>query len=352
MSYTESNPKESDQYSASAELNSRDGSAHSLRAAFASLTAPMTLIEERIVSLLRADAEILCDISKYLMQLGGKRVRPLMTLLAADAVNPEKRPDAIISVAAGIELIHMATLLHDDIIDGSPLRRRSISPFKKYGLAPTLLSGDFLLVRAFGLCASLGSFVVENTEQACVELTEGEVLEGRLGAGRQVTLNEYINVVSKKTASLFWLATKLGTHLAGTDASIVSLATQFGLSAGITFQMADDILDVCGTEDQIGKPRGIDLRQGTPSLPNILWHQSGDMRAINFFNLENPGPDDVYDALVILMEEGHIDESRRVAKEWGERSLSLLSDLEKYLPGKEALNSLATIINYSLSRSE
>ena len=279
-------------------------------------------------------------------------MRPLITLLAADAVTPGEINPQVVSVAAGIELIHMATLLHDDIIDASPLRRKSVSPFKKYGLAPTLLSGDFLLVRAFGLCASLGSFVVENTEQACVELTEGEVLEGRLGAGRQVSFDDYLNVISKKTASLFWLSAKLGCHLAGADPSIVSLATNFGLSAGVAFQMADDILDVSGTEQQIGKPRGIDLRQGTPSLPNILWHQSGDSRAINFFNLENPAPDDVYDAIVILTDEGYIEKSHTLAHGWAERSLSILADLEKHLPGKEALSSLAAIVNYSLNRSE
>lgn len=279
-------------------------------------------------------------------------MRPLMTLLSAQAADPAKMDPRAVTVAAGIELIHMATLLHDDIIDASPLRRKSVSPFKKYGLSPTLLSGDFLLVRAFGLCASLGRFVVENTEQACVELTEGEVLEGRLGAGRQVTLDEYINVISKKTASLFWLSSKLGVYLAGADASIVTMAANFGLSAGITFQMADDILDISGTEEQIGKPRGIDLRQGTPSLPNILWHQSGDPRAINFFNLENPGPDDVYDAIMILTDDGYVEQARKLADDWGQRALSILTDLEKHLPGTEALESLASIVNYSLHRSE
>jgi geranylgeranyl pyrophosphate synthase len=140
----------------------------------------MKEVETLISSKLTSDAELLETIPAYLLGLGGKRIRPAMTLLVSRAFGSKsvEFPVAeVIDVAAGIELIHMATLLHDDIIDKSPLRRHKQSPFLKFGLGNSLLAGDFLLVRAFSLCARLDRYVIDATEQACIELTEGEILE-------------------------------------------------------------------------------------------------------------------------------------------------------------------------------
>ena len=174
----------------------------------------LVAVEDRLLSCFRSDAPELTTISTYLMQQGGKRIRPVLALLSARLFGMNEPSTALVDVAAGIELIHMATLLHDDIIDESPVRRHKRSAYLEFGLPPSLLTGDFLLVRAFGLCALLDDFVVQRTEQACVELVEGEILEGKLTPSNPASFPHYLNVVSKKTASLFALACELGGHQA------------------------------------------------------------------------------------------------------------------------------------------
>ena len=165
----------------------------------------LALVEEVIKSSFRSDAASLSEISSYLFSLGGKRIRPVLCLLAYKALVEEEVKEQLITIAAGIELIHMATLLHDDIIDKSNLRRNSASANKKFGLAKSLLTGDFLLVRAFGLCAKLSSEIVRATEIACVELTEGEILELPMHEFDH-DLDSSLLIARKKTASLFRLA--------------------------------------------------------------------------------------------------------------------------------------------------
>ena len=177
----------------------------SVKRAFIAGSPTLHKIEKRISSCLSSEASQLTEISGYLLRLGGKRVRPLMTTMTSRLCGMSTATPALIDAAAGIELIHMATLLHDDIIDKSITRRSQPSAYSKYGLASTLLTGDFLLVKAFGLCARLDRFVIEATENACIELTEGEVLEGRITANRQIDFDDYVTIIKKKTASLFTL---------------------------------------------------------------------------------------------------------------------------------------------------
>ena len=141
----------------------------------------LKLVENRIKSVLGSDAKKLTEISSYLLNLGGKRVRPLLCLISADLYNKIGREkQEVIDVAAGIELIHMATLLHDDIIDKSPTRRGKKTAYLEFGSDATLLAGDFLFVRAFGLCGMLDKFTIKSTEASCGAVIEGEQLEGFL----------------------------------------------------------------------------------------------------------------------------------------------------------------------------
>lgn len=316
---------------------------------FAAQVEGLALVEDKVGASLGSDAELLTTISQYLQNLGGKRIRPLLALssfaLCRTDKSPDIKPDSpLIEATAGIELIHMATLLHDDIIDKSLFRRNSESAFSKFGLAPTLLAGDFLLVKAFGMCARLSNFVIENTERACIELTEGELLEGDLSEGRVVTLDEYRVVIEKKTASLFALSCCIGGHFAGSSDKDIELLRQFGNEAGVLFQMVDDILDVTATTDLLGKPSGIDLVQKTPTLPNILWLESGSKEAEKFFSQDDG---DVKAAIASLKEDGIIERSMAEVEKCKIKTLGFLDKIES---NKQESDRLKGLLDYTVSR--
>ena len=322
----------------------------SVQEIFLSVQGHLALVEQRIEDCLRSDAEILTRIASYLLELGGKRVRPVLTLLASRCFQLKSPSQEVIDVAAGIELIHMATLLHDDIIDESQIRRRQVSAYKEFGLTPSLLTGDFLLVKAFGLCARLDRFVVEATERACVELTEGEVLEGKLSAERSVSLEEYCTIVEKKTASLFALACCVGSHLAGAEKKHVEHLTEFGRLAGLAFQMVDDVLDVVADEDLLGKPAGADLRQKTPSLVNILWLDSGDNKAVEFFSKPEITELQAKSALKFLSLSEFVSQAREIASEYADRACQALDLIPDEMTDPQVRTQLRGLLTYTLER--
>lgn len=317
---------------------------------FFSAAPGLALIEARIRSRFVSEAEQLQQISLYLLELGGKRVRPLLALLSAKLFGMKVPSEQLVDAASGIELIHMATLLHDDIIDQSPRRRNKESAFFRYGFTPTLLAGDFLWVRAFGLCAHLGDFIVSATERACVELTEGELLEGKLSVETPTSIEEYISIISKKTGSLFALATAVGAHCAGASEAETTLLKSFGEDAGIAFQMIDDILDITADENLLGKPSGTDLRQRTPSLVNILWLASSDPKAQDFFAGSPPTEEEAIASIQALKESSVIEEARSFAQQYAERAKSHLSALSAQRIDEGVRADLFTLLDYTLER--
>ncbi len=238
------------------------------------LVPEISIVESNIRDCFSSDVSPMFEIPNYLLSLGGKRIRPLLTLLCAKAYGADRISDDITRIAAGIELIHMATLMHDDIIDQSPIRRHRQSPYAKFGLPLTLLSGDFLLTRAFGLCAKLDDTVIAATEQACIELVEGEALETPLHSQTH-TIESSLVIANRKTASLFRLGAFCAAHLTKVNKEAVNLAANFGQALGVAFQIIDDILDVKSDEQTLGKQPGIDILERKPSLVNILWLARG-----------------------------------------------------------------------------
>lgn len=321
-----------------------------IRDAFLGVAADLEKIENRITSVFPSDARELTEISKYLLALGGKRVRPLLALLAAKLCGMKTPSTSLIDTAAGIELIHMATLLHDDIIDESTTRRHKTSAFIKFGLPATLLTGDFLLVRAFGLCARLDQFIIENTERACIELTEGEILEGKI-TDRPISLENYVTIVGKKTAALFALAAASGAHCAGASEAVVEQLRSFGWHAGVAFQMIDDILDVTADEDLLGKPSGADLRQQTPSLVNVLWLASGDTKAKAFFTSALPNSEMAKRAVQYLKTSPIIDQARTLATEYATKANLALTEIKGPGFDDNVRSHLLALVEYTLSRA-
>ncbi|MCB0318115.1 MAG: polyprenyl synthetase family protein [Bdellovibrionales bacterium] len=309
-------------------------------------------VEEVIKSKLTSDARLLEEIPNYLLELGGKRLRPVICLLMAKLLGMEKPNQELLDVAAGIELIHMATLLHDDIIDNSPLRRHKESPYLKYGLSSTLLAGDFLLVRAFSLCALLDDQIVAATETACIELTEGEILETPLFAATH-SVDTSINIAKKKTASLFRLACFSAAHIVAGNEEIEKIAASFGENIGIAFQILDDILDVTSTEDLLGKKSGIDIQERKPSIVNVLWLESDSQLAKRLLQPETEIDQDFIEkALLELKSSAVITKAKSIAIEYADLAKKDLNELLRLIEDKESETffDLLALVDFVLER--
>lgn len=275
-------------------------------------------VELRLSELIRSREARLNDIAQYLVGSGGKRVRPAVTLLVFRACGGQDLND-IIDASTALELIHSATLLHDDIIDGSDVRRGNDSALRKYGLADTLVTGDFLFCRAFQLCARFEEKVINWAAEACVSLTEGEIMQARFRHNPTVTVDDYIEIITRKTASLFLQGARTGAHLGGADEATVERMGDCGFAVGMTFQMVDDLLDVAGTEERIGKPVGIDLRDGNPSLPVVLAMRK-DTELRRLFEKPEPTAADITAALDRIRRSGVLDEVRIRAMSYADRA--------------------------------
>lgn len=229
----------------------------------------MVLVEKRILELSTSREETLTEIAGELIASGGKRVRPALALLVFRAAGGGD-PTDVIDIGAALELIHSATLLHDDILDSGMTRRGRPSPLARHGVGRTLVTGDFLFSRAFGVAGRFDAMIVGWATDACTQLCEGEILQQRYQHNPEVTVDAYLQIAEAKTASLFSQAARIGAHLAGSPKGLVDAMYRLGYEIGIGFQMVDDLLDVIGPEELIGKPVGSDIREGSPALPTVL----------------------------------------------------------------------------------
>jgi geranylgeranyl pyrophosphate synthase len=265
----------------------------------------MALVESRLTCAVASREKLLTEICLHLVAGGGKRLRPLVALMAFKMMGGT-RTEAIVDMAAALELIHTATLLHDDIIDDGEQRRGKPSAYKCYGLTDTLVAGDFLFIKAFEFAGKFDERVVQWTSDACTSLTEGEILQSSYVRNPKVTLKEYIEIVERKTACLFHAGAKIGAYLAGAPDERVRILGDFGLNLGICFQIMDDILDVVGTEEILGKPVGMDLKDGNPSLPIILAIKMGKRKVRSAFEGNGGSIPDLATALEEIKKSGAI----------------------------------------------
>src|SRR5271170_6336623 len=233
--------------------------------------ADLAAVEAKLSRLLDSKEPIIAEICHYLVDAGGKRLRPTFIMLVYRACGgPEATVDQPIDASIALELIHSATLLHDDIIDRGLLRRGKPSAFARYGFGPSLIAGDYLFCRAFEVCGRFEEHLVHTAANACVQLTEGEVMESRFRHSSAATLKDYIAVSDRKTASLFYAGGTVAADLARASKRTIDAMGKLGTAMGLAFQMVDDLLDILGPEEKIGKPVGSDLRAGIPSLPMVL----------------------------------------------------------------------------------
>lgn len=227
-----------------------------------------TAVNQRIIDQLHSDVELVENIGHYLVEAGGKRLRPLMVLLAARGLGYKGRDH--IDLAVIIEFIHTATLLHDDVVDMSNLRRGRPTANAEWGNAPSVLVGDFLYSRAFQMMVALSDMeimaVLSNTTN---KIAEGEVQQLVNAKDPDVTEASYFSVIGKKTAILFSSACEVAALLSGASPEQREALTAYGQHVGLAFQLVDDALDYRGDTETLGKNLGDDLAEGKPTLPLI-----------------------------------------------------------------------------------
>ena len=316
----------------------------------------LTEVEQLIRQKLQSEVQQLTDIPTYLLELGGKRIRPALTFLIASVFGLKKPTQELIDIATGIELIHMATLLHDDIIDKAPIRRGKPSSIVTHGQSATLLAGDFLFIRAFSLCAHLDRFIIDATEQACIELTEGE-LEEELFSWAPFNFDQAkeksLIIAKKKTGSLFALACSSGAFYAGLSPELSTKLSEFGYELGIAFQIIDDILDVVSDEQTLGKQPGADIRERAPSFVNVSWRQTDSQLSVELLCAQSKE----YSSIKIEQARNQIKlnlkASYQEAHKHSERALQILSEVIEIAPSIDAqsLQVLRELIEYGLKRA-
>jgi heptaprenyl diphosphate synthase len=223
-------------------------------------------VEKRLLGAVEATTPAMTEMTSHLVKAGGKRIRPLFAVAAAVTANGPIGEDAITGGVA-VELVHIGSLYHDDVIDEAPTRRTVESVNARWGNLRAVLAGDFLLARASELAASLGTEVAELLAATIGRLCEGEV--GELQHAYSVARSEadYLDAIEGKTASLFSAACRIGALVGGLPRDRVEALTDFGLLYGMAFQVVDDVLDLVATADELGKPAGHDMTEGVYNLP-------------------------------------------------------------------------------------
>jgi Geranylgeranyl pyrophosphate synthase len=237
--------------------------------------AELAAAEQKLASIISSQGDLVTDIGNHLLKAGGKRLRPALFILCAKSGRNE--PEGLAQLAAAIELIHMATLMHDDVIDNAATRRGVATANVRWGNHITVLAGDYFFAKAFSLVAAYGGGnALRILAGTICSICEGEISQaGNLFNSRQ-TEEEYLARIGKKTAEFIAASCELGALAAGLPLADVQALRHYGYAIGMAFQITDDLLDVIGAADDIGKPAGNDLRQGVLTLPVIyaLQHSS------------------------------------------------------------------------------
>jgi len=303
----------------------------------------LKLVEDRLREMVGSEEKILTEASLHVIDAGGKRLRPSVTILAYKSLGGEDA-GKIVDIAVGFELIHSATLIHDDINDGGSLRRGRETVFRKFGLHNAVITGDFLFVKAFSLGGMYDREVVKTTSDACARLAEGEILQSRYRHTKDLTMDHYIEIMRRKTAEPLRAGAMVGAYLAGGTVEEIRCLGDYGVNLGVAFQIVDDILDFSGNETRTGKPVGTDLREGYLTLPSLLaMKESEDVRAqlAALVSDGNPSPEAVERCVAAVIDTGAIEKSQAMAEYYGMEALQHLGCLSN-TPYSEALRNLVS----------
>lgn len=304
----------------------------------------MTAVNDLIYEQLQSDVALINQLGIYIINAGGKRMRPMLSVLAAGAVGYTGKDH--ISIAAIIEFIHTATLLHDDVVDESELRRGRKTANAMFGNSASVLVGDFLYSRSFQMMVALKRLkVMEILSDTTNVVAEGEVLQLMNCNDPDTTEESYMQVIYCKTARLFEAATQLAAVINDDDPKIEQALADYGKHLGTAFQLVDDIMDYTADAKEMGKNVGDDLAEGKPTLPLLYAMQKGNEQqeqlirdAIEYCN----GMEHLDEILAIMKETGSLEYTQKIAEQEADKAIAALSILPE-TPYKQALEALAHI---------
>ncbi|WP_040786029.1 octaprenyl diphosphate synthase [Massilia niastensis] len=313
-----------------------------------SIATDMEAVNQVIRQRLHSEVSLVSQVSEYIISAGGKRIRPVLVLLLANAYG--YRGAGHHELAALIEFIHTATLLHDDVVDESSMRRGRQTANALFGNAASVLVGDFLYTRSFQMMVGLDDMrIMRILSDATNVIAEGEVLQLLNMHDPDVTEASYLNVIRSKTAKLFEAAAELGALVAGASDAQIAAAGEYGRSLGTAFQLIDDVLDYAGDAAEIGKNLGDDLREGKPTLP-LIWlmeHGTPEQRELVRTCIEQ-GDEQHFDAvLAAVTSSGALAYTREQAEQAAQRASDAIADL----PDNEYKSSLLQLCSFAVDRN-
>lgn len=313
-----------------------------------SIAADMEAVNATIRRQLHSEVPLVNQIAEYIISAGGKRIRPVLVLLMANAYS--YRGSHHHDLAAVVEFIHTATLLHDDVVDESSMRRGRQTANALFGNAASVLVGDFLYSRAFQMMVSVGDMrVMQILADATNVIAEGEVLQLLNMHDPDVTEERYLQVIRSKTAKLFEAAAQLGALVAGASDDEIEAAAEYGRSLGTAFQLIDDVLDYSGNTSDIGKNVGDDLREGKPTLPLIylMQHGSPEQQQLVRACIENGDEQHFDEILAAITSSGALDYTRNEAN----KASQLAAQSVFALPDSQFKDSLLQLCAFAVDRN-
>jgi octaprenyl-diphosphate synthase len=310
----------------------------------------MERVNATILSRTGSDVQMIPEVANHLISSGGKRLRPILTLATADLC--KYAGDGAVKLAASVEFMHTATLLHDDVVDESDMRRGKVAARIKWGNEASVLVGDFLLGQAFRMMVEVGSLkALDILSAAATIIAEGEVMQLTAAKNTETSEDEYLAVISAKTAELFAAACEVGPVLAGRDATEQAACRAYGMNLGIAFQLIDDVLDYGGTSDSLGKNVGDDFREGKITLPIVLavrrasegerrfWKRTLEQGEVN--------DDDLDTARSLLHRHGALEETMARARLYGDRARTALAPF----PPSPMKQALLQVVDFCIARA-
>jgi len=311
--------------------------------------ADMAGVDALITARMQSEVPVIPALAEHLIAAGGKRLRPLLTVAAARLAGSDN--DTCLKLAAAVEFIHTATLLHDDVVDGSQLRRGKVAAHLIWGAAQSVLVGDFLFARAFELMVETNSMkALEILAKASRVIAEGEVLQ--LTRSHDLNLSQalYLEIIAAKTAELFAAASEAGGVSAGVTESQSDALRAYGMNLGLAFQLADDALDYGGTTEALGKNAGDDFREGKATLPLLLAIARSGPREAEFWERaigrREQTEADFRRARELIVGTGALEATLDLAANYADKAKAALAGF----PANEWRSSLESLADFAVSR--
>ena len=311
--------------------------------ALAGVRSQLEQIEAALLRAAEADSPMVTEAAQHIIAAGGKRFRPLLVVLGSH-IGPYADPDDVVKAAVVVELTHVGSLYHDDVMDEAELRRGSDSANARWGNTVAILVGDLLFARASDTVAELGPEFVHLQARTFSRLVQGQIAETVGPADGQDPLDHYLQVVADKTGSLIATSALFGAKLSGATADEQEVMAEFGEQIGVVFQLSDDIIDI--TSDVTGKTPGTDLREGIPTLPTLLARKStdpADARLLELLDSDLHDDDALAEVLELLRRHCSIDQARAEVRRRAEQARALLEPLPSG-PARDALEALCSTV--------